>query len=223
MESVVVSIGGSVFNLSPDGVSSYSNVVERISERCSIGAVVGGGEVARKYIDIARQLGCGEAVCDDLGISVTHLNAQLLASSIDGGFFVENHKKANEIINRDGTPIMGGTVPGHTTDAVAAVLAEYIDADLLVYATNVDGVYTKDPKKEGARRFEKMSYDELIDVAIKDKRKAGGSAVIDFLAARFIERSNIKTLVLDGGNPKKVFSAIFEEDKDGVTEITPDT
>lgn len=116
---------------------------------------------------------------------------------------------------------MGGTVPGHTTDAVAAVLAEYIDADLLVYATNVDGVYTKDPKKGDARRFEEMSSDELMEIAIQDKRKAGGSAVIDFLAARFIERSNIKTLVLDGSDPEKVFNAVFKEDRDGVTEITP--
>ena len=42
---------------------------------------------------------------------------------------------------------MGGTEPAHSTDAVAAILAEYVKADILVNLTSVDGMYTKDPNK----------------------------------------------------------------------------
>jgi len=48
-----------------------------------------------------------------------------------------------------------GAYPGQTTDAVSAILAEYVGADLLINATSIDGVYTSDPKKnKSARKFE---------------------------------------------------------------------
>ena len=60
--------------------------------------------------------------------------------------------------------VMGGTHPGHTTDGVAAMLAEHTDAELLVIATSIDGVYTADPKKDpNAEKIEKLSFDELIE------------------------------------------------------------
>lgn len=221
MDSVVLSIGGSVFGPSLERVLSYSSIVEKIAKEHNVGTVVGGGETARNYIEIAKDMGASQPVCDELGITSTHLNALLLSSGTEKSSFVRDHRKAIEVLSNGKSPIMGGTVPGHTTDAVAAVLAEYIDADFLVYATNVDGVYTMDPKKEGAERLETISPRDLIDIAIKDKRKAGGSAVVDILAARFIERSNIKTLVLDGTSPEKVLDALFEGERQGVTEIIP--
>ena len=44
--------------------------------------------------------------------------------------------------------VMGGVAVGQTTDAVAALLAEYVRADRLIVATSVDGVYTADPEKD---------------------------------------------------------------------------
>ena len=54
--------------------------------------------------------------------------------------------------------VMGGVAVGQTTDAVAALLAEYVHADKIIVATSVDGVYTADPEKDpAAKKLERMT------------------------------------------------------------------
>ncbi|MDI6917999.1 MAG: UMP kinase, partial [Thermoplasmatales archaeon] len=96
---------------------------------------------------------------------------------------------------------MGGTHPGHTTDAVTAMLAERIKADRLIIATNVDYVYTADPKKNrDARALKKLTADELIKITSVTSSRAGSKSVIDPLGAKIIARSKIKTFVINGKN-----------------------
>ena len=138
---VVVSIGGSVLVPEPGGdrVAEHAAVIEQlIAEGCRIGAVVGGGGVAREYISAARELGANEIELDQLGIDVTRLNARLLIAALSEESVTApalDYEEASEALRRDDICIMGGVAPAQTTDAVGAALAEYIDADLIVYAT----------------------------------------------------------------------------------------
>ncbi|MDZ7731694.1 MAG: UMP kinase, partial [Natrialbaceae archaeon] len=78
---VVISIGGSVLapDLEPTRVERWAGVIEELLEDgVTVGAVVGGGAVARDYIETARSLGANEIELDQLGIDVTRLNARLL-------------------------------------------------------------------------------------------------------------------------------------------------
>ncbi|MFC6736525.1 UMP kinase, partial [Halolamina salina] len=78
---VVVSIGGSVLapGLDPERVEGFADALGTLSaEGCELGAVVGGGTVARQYIGAARELAANEFQLDELGIGVTRLNARLL-------------------------------------------------------------------------------------------------------------------------------------------------
>jgi uridylate kinase len=225
---VVVSIGGSVLapDLGSERVSEHAAVIEALAdEGCSIGAVVGGGGVAREYIGTARELGANEIQLDQIGIDVTRLNARLLIAALGEDAVpapAEDYEEAGEAMRRDDICVMGGVTPAQTTDAVSAALAEYVNADLLVYATSVPGVFNADPNEDdGAKRFDSLSAGELVDVIADLDMTAGSSAPVDLLAAKIIERSGVRTIVLDGTDPQRIGDAVRHGDHDG-TDILPE-
>jgi uridylate kinase len=224
---VVVSIGGSVLapGLDPERVEGFADALHELSdEGCELGAVVGGGSVARQYIQAARELSANEFQLDELGIGVTRLNARLLIAAM--GYGVQRtpattYEEAGEAVRRGDTTVMGGITPGQTTDAVAAALAEYVDAELLVFATSADGVYTADPETDdGAEQLSQLTPAELVDIIAPMDRGAGASAPVDLLAAKLIERSGLRTIVLDGTNPEAVVDAVLHGEHTG-TDIVP--
>ena len=225
---VVVSIGGSVLapDLGSQRVREHANVIESLAtEGCTLGAVVGGGGVAREYIGAARDLGANEIELDDIGIDVTRLNARLLIAALGERAApspAETYEEAGTAMHREDIAVMGGVMPGQTTDAVSAALAEYTNADLLVYATSVDGVYSDDPNEvEDATKFDELSADELVDVIADIDLTAGSSAPVDLIAAKLIERSGVRTIVLDGTKPERIADAVLHGKHDG-TDIIPD-
>ena len=225
---VVISLGGSV--LAPDldaaSIRAHAEAIEQLDAAgVELGLVVGGGSVARDYIEAARELGANEIALDDIGISVTRLNAQLLIAALDGIAApkpVEGYEGGLEAMRRGDIPVLGGVTPGQTTDAVSAALAEYVEADLLVYATSVPGVFTADPDEDDdAEYIPSMTPAELVDVIVDTELIAGSSAPVDLLAAKLIERSGMRTIVLDGTEPKRVVDAVLRGVHEG-TDITPD-
>ncbi|MFC4439552.1 MULTISPECIES: UMP kinase [Natrialbaceae] len=225
---VVVSIGGSVLvpQLGTDRVAEHAAVVEDlVGDGCGVGVVVGGGGVAREYIGAARDLGANEIELDKLGIDVTRLNARLLIAALGEDAVTapaKDYEEASEALRRGDVSVMGGVAPAQTTDAVGAALAEYVDADLLVYATSVPGVYSDDPNEvDGATKFDRLSAADLVDVIAGLEMNAGASAPVDLLAAKIIERSGMRTIVLDGTDPERISRAIRHGDHEG-TDIIPD-
>ncbi|MEF8822463.1 MAG: UMP kinase [Halovenus sp.] len=224
---VIVSIGGSVLvpTVDADRVAAYADVIEGLDDAGhTVGLVVGGGPTAREYIGAARELGANEIELDQLGIAVTRLNARLLIAALDNRVAPtppEDHDRAREALQRGDIPVMGGTVAGHTTDAVATALAEYTDADLLIYATSVDGVYSADPSEDSeATKFDRLSPGELVDIVGGIELEAGSNAPVDLLATKLLERSGLRAVVLDGTEPELVADAV-DGGHDG-TEIVPE-
>ncbi len=200
-KKIVMSVGGSVL-ASPKPDMNYIKALANLLVDLKTGGyslfvVIGGGKLAREYIEYARKLGGTDEFCDELGILATRMNALLLKASL--GEHATNIASSYEgaCASRE-IFLMGGVKPGQTTDTVAAGLAALCKADLLINATNVKGVYESDPReKPDAKMIESMTYEELLKL-VSARHIAGMSAVIDPGAAKLIKARKIKTIVLDG-------------------------
>ncbi|GAB3698585.1 amino acid kinase family protein [Halorubrum pallidum] len=224
---VVVSVGGSVLapDLASGRVAAYADAIERlVASGHEVGVVVGGGGIAREYIETARDLGANEVELDQFGIGTTRLNARLLIAALGETAAVSPATEYDEAaagLRRGEVSVMGGMTPGQTTDAVAAAFAESVDADLLVYATSADGVYDADPNVDpDATQFAEMSPAELVEVVLPMSRDAGASAPVDLLAAKLIDRAGMRAIVLDGTDPSAVVDAVVSGNHTG-TDVTP--
>lgn len=224
---VVISIGGSVLapGLEADRIQEFAEALHTLTdEGCELGTVVGGGGIARQYIGTARDLDANEFQLDEIGIDVTRINARLLIAAMGHGVQrtpPTTYQDAGETVRRGDAVVMGGVTPGQTTDAVSAALAEYVDAELLVFATSADGVYTDDPNAvDDAEQYEQLTPTELVDVIAPMSRDAGSSAPVDLLAAKLIERSGIRTVVMDGTHPDSVVDAVLTGEHTG-TDVVP--
>ncbi len=223
---MVISLGG-IFLKDAARIKEIAEALEELAESCDLYVVTGGGEIARECIKIARDLGANEAVCDYIGIAVTRINAKLLISALHNAY-PEPFSDYKEVTAAKAKgeeakiTVMGGVSPGYTTDAVAAILAEYVNADLLIDVTSVDGVYDADPRRyPDARKYDVLTAKELVALTAKEELKAGSRIVIDPVAAKIIERSGIKTIVIDGSNPRDIFGAV--QGKHRGTEINPES
>ena len=117
--------------------------------------------------------------------------------------------EAADCFKRDKIVVMGGLKPGMTTDAAAAMIAERLKACLLIKATDQEGVYTKDPKKfPEATKINEISFKDLFALLEEDKHKAGIQQILDPVAVRILQKSRIKTVVVNGFEPKNILLAM---------------
>jgi uridylate kinase len=117
--------------------------------------------------------------------------------------------------------IGGGTHPGHTTDAVSALIAEMWRADHFLNLTAVDGAYTSDPNKDpAAERIPSMTSSELCELVSSTTKGAGSHSVMDPLAAAIIHRAGIKTSIIDGRDVPNLLRCIEGEGFHG-TIVSP--
>jgi uridylate kinase len=213
---IIISIGGSVLisDLDPGRIREYAQTVKKLSRQHTIYVVVGGGKTARDYISAARALGANEVECDIIGIDMTRINARLLIAALGSSAYPEPVVRYQDAIaihasQSDKIIVMGGMIPGQTTDAVSAVLAEYVKADLLINATSVDGVYTKDPNiDENAMKLTSITPSELVEIVMRIDMTAGSNSPMDPMAAKIIQRCGIKTIVIDGKDPNNINEAV---------------
>jgi uridylate kinase len=215
MKKVVISLGGSILipSLEDHTIKDYVPVLRKIAKKCRLYVVVGGGGEARRYIGIMRELGIDEGTSDEIGILITRLNATILIAALGEDAYpkaAESHAEAKKFAETGKIVVMGGITPGQTTDAVAAVLAERVGAAVFINATSVDGIYSSDPKKDpDATRFDSLTPKKLLEIVGSTALGAGSNNVLDIVAARVVERSNIPLVVLDGRDPKNLLNAVL--------------
>ena len=228
---VVIKLSGSIFSLSNNNeqdnheyyntFKQYSDVLTNLTNNVQPIVITGGGSIARLYINFARKLGQDEASLDLLGIAISRINAKLLIASLgnyaypdvpqsldDVGRFVES----NKII------VSGGLHPGQSTNATSALIAEKTGASEFINATDVNGIYDSDPRKNNnAQLFEKIEINKLLKMLLKESSMAGEYDLLDIVALKVIERSKIKTKVILS-NPTNIYNTIQGRDYIG-TEL----
>jgi len=180
-----------------------------------IALVVGGGLPAREGIELARHATSDLDLLDTIGIAATRLNATILQQLLlDIGCDVAPEiptttQEAASLLDKYHIVLMGGTVPGHTTDAVAITLARDSSASHVVIATNVSHVYSKDPRDDpDAEAFTNMSFAQLVEITGVERAEPGVSAVIDPIAVGLAQSMAMRIAVLDGRELSRLEAAI---------------
>ncbi|MEM2112235.1 MAG: UMP kinase [Candidatus Bathyarchaeia archaeon] len=215
---IVIRIGGSVIASPPNPVliQKHCEIIQNLrAQSHKLVVVVGGGSPARDFIKIAKDLGLTEQEQDEVAISVSKLFAQLLALKLGGlewKSIPSSIEEAINILRKRGIVVMGGLKPGMTTDTVASLIASQIHSDLIIKATNQDGIYTKDPEKYlDAEKLDELSLDDLSNILEEKKHEAGIHQIIDPEAVRILKEKRIKTIVINGFKPENIIAAVKGE------------
>ena len=177
-----------------------------------VGLVVGGGNIWRGR----SGEGMDRTTADHMGMLATCINALALQDALEGigvhtrvQTAIEMKEIAEPFIRRravrhleKGRVVIFGAGSGNpyfSTDTAAALRAAEIEADVLLLAKNVDGVYDKDPNKfADAKKYDKLTYMEVIEQGLQ---------VMDTTATTLCMDNNIPILVFgisEEGNIKKV-------------------
>jgi uridylate kinase len=108
---------------------------------------------------------------------------------------------------------MGGLQPGQSTNAVAALAAEITRAEILVNGTDVDGVYTEDPKKNPkAKLIRSVNVDKLLSWAMGGEVFAGRYELLDPLAIKIMQRAKMPTRFVSLADPGNILAALQGKD-----------
>ena len=216
---VVLKIGGSLVqdqqgNIRVERLAKYAKVVLKLRRENTevVSIIVGGGKIARKFIAAARKLGAAESLCDEIGIRAAQLNAQMMIGALDREAYPTIPRTLEEVAEAAATGkvvMVGGLQPGQSTNAVAALVAERVKADMLINATDVDGVYTSDPKKDpSAERLVEATIREILEIVNEKGFSAGKYELFDPIALKILERSKIPTWIVNGEDPKNILRVI---------------
>ena len=212
---VVIRIGGSVVAspINTELISKYTEVLKNLKKQShEIAVVVGGGTLAREFIAIAKSLSLNEQAQDEIAIAISRVFAQLFTkklAELSCGVVPVTVEEAADGLRKGKIAVMGGLKPGMTTDSVAALIAEHIQADLLVKGTDQDGVYDKDPRKHGdAVKLDRLSFDAT----------AGIHQIIDPEAVKILKRRRMRLVVVNGFAAENILAAVNGESVGTVIE-----
>ena len=145
-------------------------------------------------------LGVADAL-EQIGVDVrvqTAINMRQIAEPYIRNKAIRHMEKGRVVIFGCGT----GN-PFFSTDTAAALRAAEIEAEIIMKATLVDGVYDKDPKTHpDAVKYSTVTYQEVLEKDLK---------VIDSPAAAICRENNIKLLVFSIMDPENIYEALFDE------------
>lgn len=200
----VISLGGSVFipkgEVDTEFLKKFKKIILNHKKHDFI-IVCGGGTVSRVYSEACEKLKISEEEAHALGRDITLINAKLV-TLIFGKNAVYMHGAPSHLVDvfKRGEKILitGGYKPGWNTDVVAAHLAGGIKADLLINLTNINHIYTKDPRKhEDAKPVNSMTWEQLEKILGKGY-KPGANQPFHPEAAQACARAGIKMAFLSG-------------------------
>jgi uridylate kinase len=207
------------FGIDPQRVE---DIAKRLGEVHSLGVelavVIGAGNLWRGRLGIER--GMDRATADYMGMLATVMNAMALMDAIEREGVVTRVQSAIEMravaepyirrrairhLEKDRVVILGGGTgnPFFSTDTAAALRAMEIGADVLIKATNVDGVYDSDPNTNpNAKKFEHLTYIETLNRRLE---------MMDSTAISLCMDNDLPILVLDLWSPDALRRSLYGE------------
>ena len=220
---VLVKLSGEALSAGSDGIFNYDFIDEvcRVIKKCvdagtQVSIVVGAGNIwrGRQGVNMDRTR------ADHMGMLATVINCLALQDSLEKlgvdtrvmtavemQRFAEPYirNKAVSHLNKGSVVIFGCGIgsPFFSTDTAAVLRAAEINADIVLLAKNVDGVYTADPKIDPTAK--KLSNIDYIDI-LKEGLKA-----LDFTATSFSMENHIPILLFGLDDPENIYKAVCGE------------
>jgi len=221
MKKIVIKFGGSVLykdnmDLNIDRIQKIVDTINQLhDEGYKIAVVVGGGKLARVIIQASGVLGHTATFKDILAVESTRIHALLVIGSLKSKAYLlvpRTFEDVGKALSSGKIVVTGGLQPGQSTSAVAALVAEYWGADLLINLTNVDKVYDKDPQKySDAKPLDKITPEDFLDIISKQEEEPGKYALFDKVGCEIIKRSRLKVVFTNGQDPANIFKAVKGE------------
>jgi uridylate kinase len=229
---VIVKVSGEAL-MSQNGASIDEKILKRVADDLaaahalgiSLGVVVGGGNIVRGGVISTR--GIPRPIGDSMGMLATVMNALALEVALERAGasartmsalampqVCETYERARALRHfAEGRIVLlaGGTGnPFFTTDTTAVLRGCELDCDAVLKATNVDGVYSADPKKDkNAQRYERLTHAEAL---AKDLR------VMDSTAFALAQENRMPIIVFAIAAPGAITATLKGEGRSTVVE-----
>jgi len=211
-------LGGKYGGLDYEAINNVASQIATAAETgCDLAIVVGGGNIIRG-ID-AQNYGVGRTTADYMGMLATVINSLALQAVLEERYHLQTRVQsaikvssvAEDFIRRRAIRHLekkrivifaaGTGNPYFSTDTAAVLRAIEIQANLMIKATKVDGVYDRDPKKYAdASRFETITYREVLEKRLQ---------VMDSTAIALCMDNNLPIMVLNIFEPGHIVDAIM--------------
>lgn len=219
-ETVVMSVGGSL--IVPDQIDTnfLSTFKKFIDDETALGRrfiiIAGGGRTARRYQDAASDV--TDLTPDDLdwmGIHATRLNGHLLRTIFRDSAYkvmITNPDEILDVSKDEKVIIASGYRPGCSTDLRAVQIAERVGAKKVINLSNIDYVYTDDPRKNPeATIIKNISWSDFRAMIPSDW-DPGMSAPFDPIAAKEADEKNIEVAVINGNKPESLIDYLHGDE-----------
>jgi uridylate kinase len=216
----ILKIGGSLLfsadqKLDLHQFQEYAQIIRQLrQEGHNLVLVVGGGAFAKKLVEKGKRLGANRDALDQLGIAATWVCAQLMIAALEDiahSTPIMTEEQLTQLIGVDELLVLGGLHPRQSTNAVAARVAELVEAKTLVNVTDVDGVYERDPKQSpDSKLISEMTISELRKIVSPLTNEPGAYPLFDQRALDIIERGKVELWFVNGKPAQNILYAINE-------------
>ena len=200
MDTIVISLGGSIIvpgEIDKVFLKKLREIILRLGQTRFM-IICGGGKVCRNYQNAAKEIAdVSKEDLDWIGISATWLNAELVRSI----FGEEAHRKVihnpdEEIDGSNRVVIGAGFEPGSSTDLRAVQLAKRFGAVRVINMSNIDYVYSADPKKDpNAERLTEIAWSEFRKL-VGNEWDPGLNMPFDPIASREAEALGLEVIII---------------------------
>ncbi len=208
-------MGNQQYGIDTETLNYFATEISTIKELgAEVGVVIGGGNIFRGMQGVGK--GFDRVQGDYMGMLATVINSMALQSALESlniptailsGISIDpicnkiSRRSIQEQLNLNKVVIMssGTGNPYFTTDSGAALRGIEMEADILLKATRVDGIYSADPEKDKtATKFNTLTFDEAYQKNLN---------IMDMTAFTLCRENNLKIIVFDinkKGNLKKI-------------------
>ena len=210
-ETIIISLGGSL--IAPkEGIDwkflkkFRELIISQIGQGKRFAIITGGGNTCRRYQKAASKV---TKLTDDdkdwLGVHTTRLNAHLVKTIFRDYAHprINKNPRTKENLKKhfskgEGIMVAAGWRPGWSTDYVATILAERLDAKKIINLSNIDYAYTSDPNKnKDAKKLINTDWKSFRKI-VGDKWDPGLNSPFDPIASKLAQKLNLEVVIMNG-------------------------